>query len=126
MTAVPFITASLYKLVLMADILKRVEQGELSLDDPVTLRHELFLDGDDGDTYFTSEDIGGTAGGWISMFNLSNIPVHVNDVIFGEPSEITEDAPARILGSARLVGWWALWTVGPALWLWRRYRRLTP
>jgi beta-lactamase class A len=60
-STVPFITASLYKLVLMADILKRVEQGELSLDEPITLRHELFLDGDDGDTYFTSEDIGGTA-----------------------------------------------------------------
>ena len=37
----------------------------------------------------------GTAGQWISMFTLTNIPVHVNDVIFGEVSEITEDAPAR-------------------------------
>jgi ABC-2 type transport system permease protein len=73
-----------------------------------------------------SQEIGGSAGGWISMFNLTNIPVHVNDVIFGEPSELTEDAPARIFGSARLVGWWVLWTVGAALWLWRRYRRLTP
>lgn len=73
-----------------------------------------------------SQEIGGTVGGWISMFNLTNIPVHVNDVIFGEASELTEDAPARIFGSARLVGWWALWTAGSALWLWRRYRRFTP
>lgn len=73
-----------------------------------------------------SQEIGGTAGGWISMFNLTNIPVHVNDVIFGEASELTEDAPARIFGSAKLVAWWALWTAGSALWLWRRYRRFTP
>lgn len=71
-----------------------------------------------------SHDIGGTLGGWVSMFNLTNIPVHVNDVIFGEASELTEDAPARIFGSAKLVAWWALWTVGPALWLDRRYRRI--
>ena len=73
-----------------------------------------------------SQEIGGNAGGWISMFNLTNIPVHVNDVIFGEASELTESAPARIFGSARLVGWWALWTAGSGLWLWRRYRRFTP
>jgi beta-lactamase class A len=60
-STVPFITASLYKLVLLADILKRVEQGELSLDEPITLSPDLFQDGDDGDTYFTADDIGGTA-----------------------------------------------------------------
>ncbi len=38
-------------------------------------------------------EIGGTAGQWISMFNLSNIPVHVNDLIFGEPSVITQERP---------------------------------
>lgn len=73
-----------------------------------------------------SSEIGGTAGAWISMFNLTNIPVHVNDVIFGQVSEITEEAPAKTLGSAMLVGWWALWTVLPAAWLWNRYRKLTP
>jgi ABC-2 type transport system permease protein len=71
-----------------------------------------------------SQEIGGNAGAWISMFNLTNIPVHVNDVIFGSTSEITEEAPARVLGGRMLVAWWALWTAGPALWLHRRYRRL--
>ena len=33
------------------------------------------------------------------MFNLTNIPVHVNDVIFGDVSEITKDAPARTAGA---------------------------
>jgi ABC-2 type transport system permease protein len=73
-----------------------------------------------------ASEIGGTAGQWISMFNLSNIPVHVNDVIFGEVSVITEEAPAAELSAWILVGWFFLWTLGPAAVLWQRYRRLTP
>jgi ABC-2 type transport system permease protein len=73
-----------------------------------------------------SQEIEGPVGQWISMFNLTNIPVHVNDVIFGAPSEITEDAPARALGTATLVGWFFAWTLGPLAILWWRYRRLTP
>lgn len=73
-----------------------------------------------------SQELGGKAGQWVSMFNLTNIPVHVNDVIFGEPSEITEDAPARTLGAAALVWWYVAWTVVPGGILWWRYRRLTP
>ncbi len=71
-------------------------------------------------------EIGGTAGQWISMFNLSNIPVHVNDLIFGEVSEITSAAPAGELPAAMLVGWYFLWVVVPGVILWARYRRLTP
>jgi ABC-2 type transport system permease protein len=71
-----------------------------------------------------ASEIGGTAGQWISMFNLTNIPVHVNDVIFGDVSEITEEAPARALGPAILVSWYFVWTLVPAAVLWWRYRRL--
>lgn len=73
-----------------------------------------------------SQEIGGLAGQWISMFNLTNIPVHVNDVIFGAVSELTEDAPARAFPAAALVGWYVLWTLVPAAILWARYRWLTP
>jgi ABC-2 type transport system permease protein len=73
-----------------------------------------------------AQEIGGAAGQWISMFSLTNIPLHVNDVIFGEASEITEDAPARKFGSAALVSWYVAWTLVPAAVLWWRYRRLTP
>jgi ABC-2 type transport system permease protein len=73
-----------------------------------------------------AEEVGGKAGQWISMFNLTNIPAHVNDVIFGNVSEITEDAPARELGSALLVSWYVVWTLVPASILWWRYRRLSP
>jgi len=73
-----------------------------------------------------ASEIEGPAGQWISMFNLTNIPVHVNDVIFGEASVITRDAPAAAFSAPVLVGWYAAWTLVPAGILWFRYRRLTP
>jgi ABC-2 type transport system permease protein len=73
-----------------------------------------------------AQEIGGTAGQWISMFSLLNIPLHVNDVIFGAPGEITEDAPARAFGSTALVSWYLLWTFLSAGILWWRYRRMSP
>jgi ABC-2 type transport system permease protein len=73
-----------------------------------------------------SQEVEGPAGQWISMFNLTNIPLHVSDVIFGQVSEVTEDAPARALGPTTLVLWCALWTIAPAAVLWGRYRRMSP
>jgi ABC-2 type transport system permease protein len=73
-----------------------------------------------------AQEMGGTAGQWVSMFNLTNIPVHMNDVIFGEVTELTEDAPARELGSTILVAWYFAWTLVPAFVLWWRYRKLKP
>jgi len=73
-----------------------------------------------------AQEIGGAAGRWLSMFNLTNIPVHVNDLIFGQVSEITEDAPARELPAAVRVAWYFAWTIIPGGVLWVRFRRLTP
>jgi len=73
-----------------------------------------------------ASEIEGLAGQWISMFNLTNIPVHVNDVIFGETSEMTEDAPARTLAAWVRVAWYFAWVIVPGLVLWSRYRRLAP
>lgn len=73
-----------------------------------------------------ASEIGGTAGQWISMFNITNIPVHVNDVIFGNASDITEDAPAGALSASVLVGWYFVCTLLPAAILWLRYRRMAP
>jgi ABC-2 type transport system permease protein len=73
-----------------------------------------------------ASEIGGTAGQWISMFNLSNIPVHVNDLIFGEVSGVTSVAPARELPPWLLVAWYFGWVLVPGTVLWARYRRLTP
>src|SRR5687768_4922231 len=71
-----------------------------------------------------SQEIDAAAGQWVSMFTLTSIPVHVNDIIFGEVSEVTDMAPARKLGSVVLVGWYFAWTVIPGLVLWSRYRKL--
>lgn len=73
-----------------------------------------------------ASEIGGSVGQWISMFNLTNIPVHVNDIIFGEVSGITEGAPAGEFPASVLVSWYFAWTLLPAVILWLRYRRLTP
>jgi len=73
-----------------------------------------------------SQEIDGAAGQWISMFTLSNIPVHVNDLIFGDVSAMTEEAPARELPAGILVGWFFAWVIVPGGVLWARYRRLTP
>jgi beta-lactamase class A len=53
----PFVTASTYKLVVIADILSKVEKGELSLDQTYTLDPALFIAGG-GDMYFANSDAG--------------------------------------------------------------------
>jgi ABC-2 type transport system permease protein len=73
-----------------------------------------------------AQEVSGVAGQWISMFNLSNIPVHVNDIIFGEISEVTSEAPARLFAPWIRVAWYFAWTLIPAGVLWSRYRRLSP
>jgi ABC-2 type transport system permease protein len=73
-----------------------------------------------------SQEIEGAAGQWIAMFNLTNIPLHVNDAIFGTPTGLTEESPAVNLPKAIHVAWWALWTGLTSLLLWRRYRRVAP
>jgi ABC-2 type transport system permease protein len=72
-----------------------------------------------------SQEVNVSIGQWISMFNLSNIPVHVNDIIFNNVSEITKDAPAKNLDEWVLVAWYLVWTLGPMAWLWARYRKLS-
>ena len=77
-------------------------------------------------TFGLAQELGGTAGKWLSMFNLSNIPMHVNDAIFNATSGVTADAPAAEFDTWILVGWFFLWTLLPASILWARYRRLAP
>ena len=77
-------------------------------------------------TVVLADEIGGVVGTWISMFNLTNIPVHVNDVVFGEISEITEETPFRLQPAWVKVGWYFLCTTIMSSALWARYRKLTP
>lgn len=75
-----------------------------------------------------ASEIEGAAGQWISMFDLTHIPVHVNDLIFGEVNMLTDEleAPAGALPAWVLVSWYVAWTLVPGGFLWLRYQRLTP
>ncbi len=73
-----------------------------------------------------ASEIGGTAGEWISMFNLADIPLYVVDLIFGRPSMLTKDSPAVHLPAATLILWYLAWTLIPGVILRWRYRRLSP
>lgn len=73
-----------------------------------------------------AQELDPAVGKWVSMFNLTNIPLHVTDIMFDDTSDLTKDAPARQLGSTVIVMWYLLWTVLPTGILWSRYRRLTP
>lgn len=52
----PFVTASLYKLILMADIYQRIEMGSLALDQTIVLEGRMFEEGEDN--YFTWDQVG--------------------------------------------------------------------
>lgn len=71
-----------------------------------------------------SQEVDGNAGAWISMFSLTNIPLHVSDIMFGEMSELTKEAPAKRLGDTVLALWYAGWTTVMFATLWWRYRRM--
>lgn len=75
-----------------------------------------------------ASEIEGAVGQWISMFDLTQIPVKVNDLIFGEVNALSDefDAPSGQLPASVVVGWYLGWTLIPAGILWLRYRRLTP
>ena len=73
-----------------------------------------------------SEEIHGNLGRWISMFTLTNIPLHVAAIIFGKANDLTKEAPAHELGSLVLVSWYFAWTFVMAAVIWFRYRRLKP
>jgi ABC-2 type transport system permease protein len=77
-------------------------------------------------TVGAAEEMKGPLGQLISMFSLTNIPLHVSDLIFGTTSEPTKEAPARTLGPAILTSWYLAWTFVPGAVVWFRYRRLTP
>ncbi|HYC52387.1 MAG TPA: ABC transporter permease subunit [Gemmatimonadaceae bacterium] len=73
-----------------------------------------------------AEEMEGMAAQWVSMFTITNIPMHVNDVIFGKFSEMTEEVPARLFANWIKVTWCIAWTAIPGALLWSRYRKLTP
>ena len=75
-------------------------------------------------TFGVAQEMPSGPGEWVSMFNLTNIPLHVIDAIFRSVGELTKDAPAHDLGSTMHVAWYGAWVIIPGMVLWSRYRRL--
>jgi ABC-2 type transport system permease protein len=76
-------------------------------------------------TMGVSQQLKGNFGAWVSAFSLTNIPLHVSDIMFGEPSDLTKVAAAKRLGDTVLALWYVGWTSVMAGALWWRYRRLS-
>ncbi len=68
-----------------------------------------------------SDVIGGEAGAWLFLINIGFVPIHINNVIFGD---ISSSGPTGQLPGIALVSWYLVLTVGPGLILWRRYRSI--
>ena len=77
-----------------------------------------------GSLSFSLEDAGGEAGRWVALLSIGNVPIHINDLIFNEPSSVTAQDLARNVPAAIRVVWYVVLTAGPGLILWRRYRRI--
>ena len=71
------------------------------------------------------ESVLGDAAPYVSLFNLFQVPLNLNDMIFGEdPGSPSGQATAE-LNKVFPILTYAVLTVLPCLFLWRRYRRLT-
>jgi len=70
-----------------------------------------------------AEEVEGVAGQWIAMFNLGAIPVHVNDIVFGEVTGMTVIGDANLLPTTARIAWFAGWVLVPAAVLVLRYRK---
>lgn len=73
-----------------------------------------------------SQEMHNAVGRWISMFTLTNIPLHMSDIIFNKTNGLTKEAPAQELGKRILAAWYFAWTFAMSAVLWFRYRRLAP
>jgi lysylphosphatidylglycerol synthetase-like protein (DUF2156 family) len=61
---------------------------------------------------------------WFALIDLAQVPAQVNSLIFEESNEPPTVTLGRELNAGIRIGWYALLTVGPALVLWWRYRRI--
>jgi len=68
-----------------------------------------------------SDTIGGEAAGWLFLINIGFVPIHINNIIFGDMSS---SGPAGDLPRSAILGWYLVLTAGPGLILWRRYHRM--
>jgi ABC-2 type transport system permease protein len=72
-----------------------------------------------------AQSIGGTTGQWISMFNLTNVPLHLNDLVFDSTSNILNESPSLELPRVVRVGWFFVLSSIAGVLMWNKYRRMS-
>ena len=66
----------------------------------------------------------GDAAKWFALISIRDVPIRVNDIIFGRENETASLRSAAELNDGIPIGVYVLLTVGPALLLWRRYQQV--
>ena len=82
-TISPFVSASLYKLVLLADILRRIDAGELGLDTTINLDPGFFGEDSWNDAYFAA--------------SLVNTPIKVEELMYASGAYSSNVASLALL-----------------------------
>ena len=82
----------------------------------------------DGSTEFVCEPGGeavtGEAAKWFSLISIRDVPIRINDMIFNVENEAPSVKAAAELHDSIPIAWYVLFTAGPVLLLWLRYRRI--
>jgi ABC-2 type transport system permease protein len=63
---------------------------------------------------------------YVALFDLGEIPIYINDIIFGEKSLATENSKAKALSDGVLASWYAITTLILLGVMWNKYRNFTP
>ncbi|MCO5221039.1 MAG: class A beta-lactamase-related serine hydrolase [Thermomicrobiales bacterium] len=106
---VPFVTASTYKLLVMADILRKVEAGELSLEQTFVLEGRLFDQGG-GDMYFATSEAGEIATLQDLLFAAGAFSSNVAGLTM-----LTLTSPESLRETAELIGMNDTWLLSDPL-----------
>jgi ABC-2 type transport system permease protein len=84
--------------------------------------------GRDGSTRMVCEDGGeavtGDAAKWFSLISIRDVPLRINDMIFDNETDAPSAKAAAELHDSISITWYALFTAGPMLLVWLRYRRI--
>ena len=81
----------------------------------------------DGNVTVTVEEcvpISGESGKWFALLSIGDVPIRINDLIFGEEAESGFGALVEELPEVVPIGWYLILTGGPGFLLWRRYQRI--
>ncbi len=102
---IPFVAASLYKLVLLADIYAKVEAGELSLDTPLPLL-SVYFDNDFAaeDGFYMLEDEGGETTVEVALYGAGAYSSNIAAQVL-----LDQTSTASLRATAEGLGMWNTW-----------------